>query len=427
MQIEEVGIIGAGDMGKLYAKGLAKTGLRVNCCDLPQNREKLEQDLAGTGVNIFDDGIAVSRRSDLIFYLVPVEDLGKTIAQCGPSTRKNAIVSSGASVMTPAIEAFEKYLPRDTDIINWHLLAGSTVPLEDMASALVKYRSISDSYQRMMDAVGQLGPRIIELDSYQTHDKITADTQAVTHVGFEALGTAWITRGIFPWEDSTYVGGIDNVKILMCLRIYGGKPHVYSGLAIYNPYAGEQIQQYADSEADLFGLMIQGRKGAREFRQRINKAKAAIFNDDNSPILLDDKVMGKFSLGIPSEQGTPNSHLSLLSMVDAWYQAGINPYDNMICQTPVFRLRLGIVEYLFRHPQLLEESIRAALYNTKIRRDDLEFHTAVSKWNTIIQLKDAVGYCRQFEDFSVRSKFAGRIPEGMRRSGELIKQLSKAV
>lgn len=136
--------------------------------------------------------------------------------------------------------------------------------------------------------------------------------------------------------------------------------------------------------------------------------------------------MGKFSLGIPSEQGTPNSHLSLLSMVDAWYQAGINPYDNMICQTPVFRLRLGIVEYLFRHPQLLEESIRAALYNTKIRVDDLAFDKAVSKWNTIIQLKDALGYCRQFEDFSIRSKFADRIPEGMRRSGELIKQLSRA-
>ena len=131
-------------------------------------------------------------------------------------------------------------------------------------------------------------------------------------------------------------------------------------------------------------------------------------------------------MGIPSEQGTPNSHLSLLSMVDAWYQAGINPYDNMICQTPVFRLRLGIVEYLFRHPQLLEESIRAALYNTKIRVDDLAFDKAVSKWNTIIQLKDALGYCRQFEDFSIRSKFADRIPEGMRRSGELIKQLSRA-
>lgn len=425
MQIEEVGIIGTGDMGTLEAKAWAAAGFRVNCCDLPQNREKLEKALAGTGVNILDNAVAVARRSDLTRLLVPVEKIAESVAEWAPSAKKHALVSSGTSVMTPAIVSFDMCLPQDVNVINWHMLAGPSVLPANMDSALVRYKATDESYQGMRDAIGQIGPRIIELDSYQTHDKITADTQAVTHVGFEALGTAWITRGIFPWEDPTYVGGIDNVKILMCLRIYGGKPHVYSGLAIYNPYAGEQIQQYADSEADLFGLMIQGRKGAREFRQRINRAKAAIFNDDNTPILLDDQIMGEFSLGIPSEQGTPNSHLSLLAMVDAWYQAGINPYDNMICQTPVFRLRLGIVEYLFRHPELLEESIRAALYNTKIRRDDLEFHTATREWNTLIQNGNAVGYHRKFEDFSVRSVFASRIPEGMKRSGHLISQLSQ--
>lgn len=425
MQIEEVGIIGTGDMGTLEAKAWAKAGFSVSCYDLPQNRDRLERDLTGTGINILDDAIAVVRRSDLTRLLVPVEKIDESVSEWGPSVKKHALVSSGTSVMTPAITSFERRLPQDVHIINWHMLAGPSVAPPNMDSALVRHRSTNVVYQGMRDAIGHIGPKIIELDSYQTHDKITADTQAVTHVGFESLGTAWNTRGVFPWEDSTYVGGIDNVKVLTCLRIYGGKPHVYSGLAIYNPYAGEQIQEYADSEADLFGLMIQGRKGAREYRQRINKAKAAIFNDNNSLILLDDKVMGEFSLGIPSEQGTPNSHLSLLSMVDAWYQAGINPYDNMICQTPVFRLRLGIVEYLFRHPELLEESIRAALYNTKIRRDDLEFHTAVREWNTLIQNHDVAGYHRKFEDFSLRSKFAGRIPEGMKRSGELISRLSK--
>jgi len=42
--------------------------------------------------------------------LVPVEDVERVVAQYGPSTRKDAIVSSGTSVMTPNIEAFEKYL-----------------------------------------------------------------------------------------------------------------------------------------------------------------------------------------------------------------------------------------------------------------------------------------------------------------------------
>ena len=73
----EIGIIGTGDMGRLYAREFARAGHKVNCTDLPENRAQLEKDLAGSGICVLDDGIAVSRMSDLIFYLVPVEDIGK--------------------------------------------------------------------------------------------------------------------------------------------------------------------------------------------------------------------------------------------------------------------------------------------------------------------------------------------------------------
>lgn len=417
----EIGIIGTGDMGKLYAREFAGAGYRVNCTDLPENRGQLEKDLAGSGVYILDDGISVSRRSDLIFYLVPVEDIEKAVAQYGHSTRKDAIVSSGTSVMTPAVKAFEKYLPADVNIVNWHWLFGPSIKPQGKSTALVNHRSSGSAYQIARDTFGSVGTRIIELPSYQEHDKITADTQAVTHVGFEAMGTAWKNMGSFPWENPTYVGGIDNVKVLMCLRIYGGKSHVYAGLAIHNPFAREQIRQYAQAETDLFGLMIQ--EDEQPFRERIDRSRERIVGDSNSHILLDDRIMGDFSFGVTSEQRTPNSHLSLLSMADAWYQAGVNPYDNMICQTPPFRLRLGIVEYLFRNPKLLEETIQTALYNKKIRRDDLEFHTAVREWSTIIGNGDAAGYHRQFKD--TREFFADRIPDGMRKSGELIRKLSE--
>jgi prephenate dehydrogenase (NADP+) len=67
-----------------------------------------------------------------------------------------------------------------------------------------------------------------------------ADTQAVTHVGFESMGTAWKSAGFFPWENASYAGGIDNVKILTTLRIFSYKAHVYAGLAILNPYAASR-------------------------------------------------------------------------------------------------------------------------------------------------------------------------------------------
>jgi prephenate dehydrogenase (NADP+) len=69
---------------------------------------------------------------------------------------------------------------------------------------------------------------IVVLNDYIEHDAITANTQAVTHLAFLSMGSAWMAMGNFPWEDSTYVGGIDNVKSLMALRIYASKWHVFS-------------------------------------------------------------------------------------------------------------------------------------------------------------------------------------------------------
>ncbi len=416
----EIGIIGFGDMGKSYGREFNNGGFIVNGCDLPENRASLERDLAGTKVCIFDNPVAVARRSDLIFHLVPVEEIERSVAEWGPATKKDAIVSSGASVMTPAIHAFDRLLPKDVNVINWHWLFGPSIRPQGQSTALVNCRSSEKAYQRMQDVISGVGSKIIKLSSYTEHDKKTADTQTVTHVGFEAMGTAWKEMRSFPWESSTYVGGIDNVKVLMCLRVYGGKSHVYSGLAIYNPYSGKQVRQYAKSVSELFGLMIQEDK--QGFSKRIREAGEAVFSSVDSPVLLDDKVMGAFSLGIPSEQKTPNSHLSLLSMVDAWHQAKINPYGNLICQTPPFRLRLGIAEYLFRHPDLLEESIQTALYDKGIRRDDLAFQNAVRQWATVISNGDTRGYHSMFED--TKRFFADRLPEGMQRSGELIQRLS---
>ena len=66
----EVGIIGTGEMGNLYAREFDNLGYKVNCCDLPENRDQLEKNLDGTKIRVLDGGVAVSRRSDLIFYLM---------------------------------------------------------------------------------------------------------------------------------------------------------------------------------------------------------------------------------------------------------------------------------------------------------------------------------------------------------------------
>jgi prephenate dehydrogenase (NADP+) len=414
-----IGIIGLGDMGKLYAKAFAKAGYTVCGCDLPENRNRLEDELAPFGIKIMDNGSDVARSNDLIIYSVEADHLAEVVAAFGPLTKYGAIVAGQTSVKHPEIAIFEKYLPADAQIITFHAMHGPGFEPAGQKLILIKHRAGEEAYNRMLELFTAIKNDIVEIADFHGHDKIVADTQAVTHVGFESMGTAWKEAGFFPWENGSYAGGIDNVKILTTLRIFSYKAHVYGGLAILNPYARQQVRRYAISESELFKLMIQEEEKA--FRERLYRARDFVFHESRKPIMLNDKVMKEFSLSQHDETQKPNSHLSILSMVDAWYHLGVNPYDNLICQTPPFRLRLGIAEYLFKDEELLEESINAALYDKSIRGDDLEFHSAVREWSAIIGYGDMEGYKNHFN--AVKAFFKDRLDDGNKKSAELIRRL----
>jgi len=385
------------------------------------------------------DGVSVARRSDFVIFSVEAENIGRVVEQCGPSIKPGAIVAGQTSVKSPEIAAFERYLPSDVNIVTCHSLHGPAVSPEGQTLVVIRYRapdgrrrSSDEAYNRALGTFGKLGSTIIEMSDYAEHDKITADTQAVTHIGFESMGTAWKNAGFYPWTNPSYVNRIDDIKILLTLRIYGGKAHVYSGLALLNPFAKKQIMQYAGSVSELFKLMIT--EDEEQFKGRLTEAGNFIFRDSDSEPLLHELfeqerreregVTQKFGMDEQHYKKKPNSQLSLLAMVDAWYRLGINPYDHLMCETPLFRLRLGLAEYFFRNQSLLKDSIDTALFDKRIRGDDLAFHTAIMQWASIIERGDKIGYREKFDE--TREFFKDKIPEGIRKSNELIRELASS-
>jgi len=413
----QIGIIGLGDMGKLYATTLAKAGYRVYGADQASRNEALRMPMEPHGVEVLADGHEVVRRSDFLIFCVEAEQIGPVVETYARSVKYGAIVSGQTSVKHPEIRAFEQFLPDDAHVVTCHSLHGPAFQTEGQSLIVIRHRAIDEKYEQALTVYRALRSNIIELENYLEHDKIMADTQAVTHMGFESMGTAWKTAGFFPWDNGAYANGIDSVKILTTLRIFSYKSHIYAGLALLNPFAKEQVRVYATCEAELFRLMIC--EEAEPFREKIDRARASIFGAKTDFLLFDDETMKAFTLSQASHR--PNSHLSILSMVYTWHQLGINPYANLICQTPPFKLRLGIAEYLFRHEDLLEESIQTALYDKSIRADDLAFHTAVHEWASIIELGDLCGYKEQFE--ATKSFFAERLQEGLELSTKMISQL----
>ncbi|KAF4616696.1 hypothetical protein D9613_008603 [Agrocybe pediades] len=307
------------------------------------------------------------------------------------------------------------------------------------------------------------------------------------------MGTAWSSTRSYPWEQGLYVGGIETAKVNLTLRIYSNAWHVYAGLAILNPKAREQIERYASSATELFKMMLEGGNGGEEerrrFRKRVAWAKERVFGalegeaggkegkGRRRPILLSEDLLDRFSLSAsspvtptgpsatstaadtntstqtypPSPHVAPprkhraNSHLSLLTMVDCWAHLGINPYNHLeLAATPLFRLFLGVAEYLFLSPgpsrsssstststssttspptsqTPLEASLHSALHDTWHRSDDLEFVCAARGWSQAVSFGSFEVYRRRFEETRAFFEVTGRFGEVGRVGGEMIK------
>lgn len=286
--------------------------------------------------------------------------------------------------------------------------------------------------------------------SYEDHDVVTANTQAVTHAAFLTMGTAWQCSHAYPWETGLYPGGIETVKINIMLRIYSAKWHVYAGLALLNPAARKQVSQYADSATDLFKLMV-GENEA-DLLHRVFTARREVFGwaDDEEgtggartrteggdakarerkPILMSDRLLDQFhmaarraSKGETSGDGQPpppNSHLALLAIVDCWHRLQIDPYAHLdLAATPVFRLWIGVCEYLFRSPSRVKAAIHAAIRVHDFRSDDTEFVIAARGWAQAVQFGDFELYRWRFE--RTREFFASRFEEANRMGAEMLK------
>lgn len=422
--LKVIGIIGLGDMGVLYARRFSKAGWKVVGCEREEIFEETREKFQNEDFKVLKNGHHVSRISDYVIYSVEAENIGKIAATYGASTKFGAIVGGQTSCKAPEVEAFEKELPEDTEIITLHSLHGPKVDTTGQPLVLIKHRASTKSFRFIELLISCLNSKVVYLTAKE-HDRITADTQAVTHAAFLSMGVAWKNSKEYPWVKSRWVGGIENAKMNIAIRIYSNKWHVYAGLAITNPSAHLQVVQYAESATSIFNLMINGEHDI--LLNRMLKVKEYIFKDiDHQDLLLDDDLLQKFSLSkIPPEGKQPNSHLSLLAIADSWFNLGIVPYDHIICSTPLFRIFLGVTEYLFGTPGLLEECIKVAVNDNSFRTDDLEFVIAARNWSSIINFGNFDLYKQEFEQ--TQKFFEHKFAESNAVGNEMIKTILNRV
>ena len=337
-----IGIIGAGQMGNLYARRFAQGGFQVYLCDRPDRFHSLKEQYRGVaGVTVCEDGADVSRMGHIIIYSVEMGSLEAVVKMYGKCTRAGAIVAGQSSVKAPEIAAFESHLPQDVHIITVHSLHAGDIDTKGQTLVFMPHRAAQEAVDLAKWVFETLESRMITMPCAR-HDEITADTQVVTHVALMSMGFAWCRTGVYPWEDASYSGGIENIKVLSTLRLFSAKAHIYEGLAMNNPYGERQVLQYAKSVSHLFKLMLMQKED--KLKKRIQAGRDYVFGkrfgewegSGYAPVLLlPDDTLAEYSLAPPhlkpsSSSGSvssqtkqnekTNSHLCLLAMVDSWYE-----------------------------------------------------------------------------------------------------------
>ena len=184
-------IIGLGDMGAVVRQGICRYGLPGMWLRPARKPRPAREELDPYHIKIMDSGMDVSRISDLIIYSVEADKMLQVVAECGSSTKYGAIVAGQTSVKTPEIETASRNtcLPMRRSL-PFMVCTGRGFKPKGQTLILIRHRADDEAYQRMLDLFTAIGSEIVEMADYHEHDKIVADTQAVTHVGFESMGTA---------------------------------------------------------------------------------------------------------------------------------------------------------------------------------------------------------------------------------------------
>jgi len=425
VQLPLIGIIGLGDMGSMVAKKFCIAGYRVLGSDLPSRYEALCAEYSNyRNMTIMKDSTSVARSADIQVYAVDTNAIEEVTRTSGQATRVGACVLGLCNVKDPEIKAFDRWLPKDVSIVPVHTMHGPNVDSHGQTMVMIPHRCTREVADTVRKVFHETFGYVVQEMSVEDHDRITADTQVLTHVGLLAMGNAWCKMGTSPWERTSKVGGLEHIKVMTCLRSFALKAHAYSGVAMLNPRSRQQVKIYSDSVAELFKLMVS--ENEQEFTKRIMEARDALFSDRGAGTLLPPELLDEFSLSegdrSPSQPHLPSSHLDILAAVDAWHRSGVNPFGNLVCETPVFRLRLGIAEYLFCRPELLQESIHAAVYNHACRVQDFEFVLSVKEWATIIAHGDVDAYAKHFGD--CKEFFKKQVAKASTKSARLISWLA---
>lgn len=391
-----IGIIGFGGMGELYTRKLAANKWNVSICDTPQNYQKNKEYIEASNdkeyINLYKTAQEVIVHSDYILFCTEAHVMTTILENIeDKSIFQNKIIGGQASSKSKEVlgllEFKHKHKLDDLSIICLHNMHGPNVPSKGQNLAIIPVflKNLRDM-QLIQDLVSVFESREFTMTFLQ-HDKTSANTQGLTHCVFINMGRAWYKTGTYPWlYDSNNTNPLEVVKVNLTFRIFGNNSHIYSNLAIMNPFSKEYIKVFSKNVKEIHDKIQSQEVGDSLFLDLLKMFNKVIDKThENFEILIMDKTP------VPDDNDE-NTHLSLLALLKTWYDCGIDPLKDMYLCTPLYKLLLQALVKLFAN----EELVKVATKSIKYTVDDTMYVSSVLEYAQNITDEDRAKFDHDF-------------------------------
>jgi chorismate mutase / prephenate dehydrogenase len=221
---------GGGEMGQLFGKILGSRGHTIDV---------LEKDEGFSAQRI--------RRADIVMIAVPMAIASRVASEIAPHVRPDALLCDINSLKSSICEEMGR---GSSEVLGTHPMFGPTV--QSLRRQKIIYCPVRSGPRTewFLSELGSLGADMLESDA-ETHDRMMANVQVLTHFGIIALGQAFAESGVSLRETIPFMSPIYRLELSMVGRLFSQDPALYREILRTNPNGPALHQLFADKAAGL--------------------------------------------------------------------------------------------------------------------------------------------------------------------------------
>lgn len=260
---------GCGAVGTLLADLLRTAGHPVTICDprAEPGPDALRGDIAQPTAEV-DDLLAVA---GTVILAVPEPVALAALPALAATAGEATLLVDTLSVKTRIAQAVQRTWARRAAVGINPMYAPALGPA-GRPIAVVRYHD-GAAVDALVGLLGRHGP-IVDVDA-DTHDRVTAATQALTHAVILAFGTA-LDRLDVPTAARPSATPPHTVLRALLARLTSGTPAVYHDIQVANPHAASARSALAAAVADLDTAVA---LGPDRFTALLERAARALGDD----------------------------------------------------------------------------------------------------------------------------------------------------